>query len=625
MQLPPSGHNAPPTAQGTFAKTPLPHLLVYALERGLSGSFQLMFGGHAAATALFTQGFPAKVRLADGVHFLGDVLCELGLLGPAELERALAARAESPRLLGEILLELGLVDGASLELGLRAQVERKLEHLFTLPAETEYAYYDALDLLSDYGGAPNAIDPLATLWRGVRKAPAWEHVDATLKRIDPAAVRLKPTAQVERFGFSDVEMDAIDLLRQRPLRVADLAHTQVLGPSAAQLLVYCLVITKQTELVDASEFGASQAFARLQLQARPVQKSPLIAAEPVLRSTSDGRIASPMPQAILVGGASPGGDIASLISSTIDAPPSAAPSTAAAAKPPSASPFPAGSATAAAAAQPAPAAPLTNEQSALKAKILERARQIASQNYFQMLGVPQDAAPEAVEKAFIGLAKVWHPDRLPAALHDVREACSKVFTHITEAHATLSDPARRADYMTLLKEGGATPEDQAKIQAVIEAATEFQKAEILFKRNDLAKAYELVKRAYELDPEQADYLAMIAWLEAQQPAGTTREKTLEKIAVLDECIRRNPRSERAYFWRGLLYKRIDETTKSIRDFKQAAELNPRNLDAIREVRLHTLRGGTASKPPPPPSQRPGAKPPPAPETLGGLFGKLFKK
>jgi tetratricopeptide (TPR) repeat protein len=89
----------------------------------------------------------------------------------------------------------------------------------------------------------------------------------------------------------------------------------------------------------------------------------------------------------------------------------------------------------------------------------------------------------------------------------------------------------------------------------------------------------------------------------------------------------NANSERAYFWRGMLWKRIDESAKALKDFKKASELNPRNLDALREVRLHNIRGGQ-SKPPPGGgsggASRPGAKPAPS-EGLGGLFGKLFKK
>jgi hypothetical protein len=76
----------------------------------------------------------------------------------------------------------------------------------------------------------------------------------------------------------------------------------------------------------------------------------------------------------------------------------------------------------------------------------------------------------------------------------------------------------------------------------------------------------------------------------------------------------------------MLHKRNDDGKKAIQDFKKVAEMNPRNLDATREVRLYHMRGGSKA-PAPPGTTAPGTsrKPPPQPETLGGLFGKLFKK
>ncbi len=679
MQNPPA-----PTAQGSFAKTPFPHLLVYALERRLTGSFELFVGGANVASLVVIGGAPAKLRTSEGVHYLGDVLLELGMIDQAQLSASHARLQESPRLQGQILQEMGILDEARLDLGLRAQLERKLEHLFTLPVESEFAFFENHDALARYGGAPTPIDPLPVLWRGIRQRPSWEHVDATLRRVGSAAVRIGPSAQIDRFQFSRAEASAVELLRQRTMRVVDLAATKVVGPSAAQLLVYCLVITKQVEVVETASVRppgrpqpipppplggppsaplSGQAFARVQLQARPVQRQPLVVEEVApIASPGDGRIASPLPQSIpLPEEARPGSasDIGALISTAIQssipppvdpgsvplaaavptgmafAPPASAPILPVAAPsepkiptpPPSAPPAKASTPGMAAVVPPSPASnrELTVEQNALKQKILERADGITAQNYFEMLGVQQDAPVEAIQKTFITLAKVWHPDRLPAALSDVKDACSKVFSHLTEAHATLTDPERRKEYMTLLKEGGATPDEQAKVQAVLEAATDFQKAEFHLKRNDMAKAYELAKRAFDLDPEQADYLALMAWVEAQRSENLGKEKTLEKVAVLDKAIKMNPSCERAYFYRAQLYKRAEEPRKAYQDFKKAVELNPRNLDAAREVRLHRMRGGASVPPPGAPTAARPSKPVPPAEGLGGLFGKLFKK
>lgn len=268
---------------------------------------------------------------------------------------------------------------------------------------------------------------------------------------------------------------------------------------------------------------------------------------------------------------------------------------------------------------PAAASQLSPEHAALRAKILERAETISSLDYFDMLGVPKTAAPADVQKAFIALAKTWHPDRLPAALADVKDACSKVFSHITEANATLTDPKRRESYLALVKDGGASPDEQAQVMAVVEAATEFQKAEVFLKRNDTAKAYDHVRRAYALDPEQADYLALMTWLEALRPDEQTKDKTLLKIRALDGCIEKNAKCERAFFFRGQLYKRLEDPASAVRDFKRASELNPRNLDAAREVRLYTMRTEKAAAT----ATKETAKTPK--EDVKNLLGKLFKK
>lgn len=617
-----------PTASGSLAKTPFPHLLVYALERRLTGTFELSLADASIAAMLVIGGCPAKIRSSEPSHHLGTVLSELGLITPQQLQTSLARmQQEGPLLQGQILVEMGAIAPEQLEAGLRSQVERKVEQLFGLSRDASFTYYDGVDLVQGFGGTPTPIDPFPVLWRGVRQTPSWEHVETTLQRVSGALLRLSATAQLDRFAFGPQELQAIDRLRERPLRVVDV--TNLVGPAMGQVLIYLLMILKQVDLVEAqappppqpassarlpttanvpSPPSSGQAFARLQLQRQAAR--PLVVEEQVAPSSAhDERISSPGMQA-------PAPPAASVVMPSIPAAPP---------PPPVASDAPVREEPALPGSESAaPANALTAEQNALKAKILERAEQINSQDYFQMLGLGSDATPEAVQKAFIGLAKVWHPDRLPAALVDVKDSCSKVFTHLTEAHATLIDAAKRQDYMMLLKDGGATPDDQAKIQSILEAATEFQKAEFLLKRNlNDPQAYALIKRCVALDSEQADYMATLAWLDAQKPEWQGKDKTLEKVLVLDRCIQKKPKSERAHFYRAMLYKRADMQSKAIMDFTRAAELNPRNLDAAREVRLHNMRTGASKPPPVAPAER--SKAAQAADGLGGLFGKLFKK
>ena len=191
---------------------------------------------------------------------------------------------------------------------------------------------------------------------------------------------------------------------------------------------------------------------------------------------------------------------------------------------------------------------------------------------------------------------------------------------MSEAHATLTDKDKRERYARLMKEGGETPEQQEQIANVVNATVEFQKAEICLKKNDLPRAEELARRALAMDPDQADYIALLAWVLAQRPDAQSPEATQARIADLDSAIKLNERCERAYFYRAMLYKRHNRINLAFADFKKVADLNPKNIDAQRELRLSDMRGG--------PPRRVETAPPPKGESVapkGGLFQKIFKK
>jgi tetratricopeptide (TPR) repeat protein len=279
---------------------------------------------------------------------------------------------------------------------------------------------------------------------------------------------------------------------------------------------------------------------------------------------------------------------------------------------------------------PPPPPSLSPELAERWREIVDLAARIDRSDYFMMLDLARDATSDEVETAFFALAKRWHPDRLPAELSPVRDACSHVFARMSDARATLGDEDGRKKYMGLLAEGAGSPEMQETVVRIVEAASHFQKAEVCFKRNDFVQAETLCRRALELDATQPDYIAMLAWLVAMKPENQSPDKTLASIEQLTRAIKMSDKCEKAFFWRGLLFKRLGKNDLALKDFREAVELNPRNIDAAREVRLHHMRGGSrTSAPPARRSSSPSPqKPPPRggePGAKGSLFGRLFKK
>jgi molecular chaperone DnaJ len=72
-------------------------------------------------------------------------------------------------------------------------------------------------------------------------------------------------------------------------------------------------------------------------------------------------------------------------------------------------------------------------------------------NYYEILGVPKDAAEQDIKKAYRKLAVQHHPDKNP----ETRAEAEIKFKEIAEAYEVLSDPQKRSQYDL----GGSTPTD----------------------------------------------------------------------------------------------------------------------------------------------------------------------
>ena len=196
-----------PTASGTLARTPLVHLLLYAMDKKLTGTIELFAPDKRSAVVLFAKGEPTKVRTSDPVAYLGQVLLELGHIDGDRLSRSLADLAKlkvgSAKLHGALLLETGAIDAGKLRAGLAEQIGRKLRHAAGMPADTAYAYYDDFDALGSWGGRDSeGVDPVPYLWGMLREFTPWEHVNAALAKVATSPLRLARGADVARLGLA---------------------------------------------------------------------------------------------------------------------------------------------------------------------------------------------------------------------------------------------------------------------------------------------------------------------------------------------------------------------------------------------------------------------------------------
>jgi predicted TPR repeat methyltransferase len=116
--------------------------------------------------------------------------------------------------------------------------------------------------------------------------------------------------------------------------------------------------------------------------------------------------------------------------------------------------------------------------------------------------------------------------------------------------------------------------------------------------------------------KEADYPAMKAWILLMRD-GIEEEEIADEIrSLLRKTFSLNSDHVHGHFVRAHFLKRMGQHDKALKHFKKVAKLDPKNLEAAREVRIGVMRkskGRTSAPPPGSSGKRPS------------IFGKFFKK
>ncbi len=512
---------------------PLPELLVALLDRQLAGTLVIQETDGSKSALLIVRGAPAKARLAHNPVFLGETLVELGAIDEATRKSSLQDAMDSGRPHGQVLVSQGLVDDTSLFVALREQLHRQTLALCELPPETAFGLYPA-NYLDGWGPSPEwRVKPLPLVWRALVDKSSAARVDQVVSRLGTRELRMRFEAPVARYRLDQNELALVNVLRAKPQPLAQLQNSGVGSEERVRRAVFALVMTRQVDL------SADQG---LPVGHQEPPESPQSVLPPALRPQ-----AQPQPR------------------------PRSSHPTRESSMPPRSN---------------GPTAPKRSleETEAFRREVLVRERR-GNLSYYEQLGVDATTDAATIRAAFFQLAKRWHPDRLTDELSDLREVVTRTFAHMGEAHQVLTDEDQRRRYDEVLKNGGV--DEQEKVMAVVRAAGAFQKAEVLVKKRDFAKALVEAEAAYDGDPEQAEYAALYAWLSARE----LTQGFDEPLRILEGAVEREPDNVRVRWYRGQLLKKAGLETRAMRDFKHIVSLKPHHVEALRELRLHDMRKG----------------------------------
>lgn len=205
-------------------------------------------------------------------------------------------------------------------------------------------------------------------------------------------------------------------------------------------------------------------------------------------------------------------------------------------------------------------------------------------NHFEMLGVSRQATAEECKRAYFSLAKDHHPDR-HGGQPDTRALADQIYGLLSNAYAVLSDPRSRDPYVRSLHHRARSAAAEA-VSRVLTADGLVQRAEHLLKRRRWQPAWECLRQAVQLCPEEAELHALLGWsLFMTQPADP--EVTRQAEAHLEKALSMNPDEDRAHVLMGRLYKSTGRTDLAEREFEKAVRCNPDCAEARQELRARS--------------------------------------
>ena len=463
-----------------------------------------------------------------------------------------------------------------------------------------YAFYEA-DLVGDSAGALRGqVDVLALIATALRGDVPKDAMVRVIRKLGLERQRVKKGAPLPRLALQSNEMAFVELMRAEPATAAILIE-QFGDPKVAQRMLYLLAITESLEPyrpVSQQKLRAVSASSQRTQRASspPGPRSSVSSSGSMLPPTGRGSRPPGMRDSSL-----PGGDSV-LPASISNMPPGKTLSGEIVAPRPMPGQPPAG----------------------LDAEHLERWEEVARvigmmdrQNYFQMLGVKESADSNEISKKYMSLAKIWHPDRLPPELSELRPWVEEIFHLLTVSSDTLGDTTKRTAYQKTVMQGGGTPESERKLNVMVEAAINFQKVDVLVKRRRYDDAMEICDAAMAVVRKEADYPAMKAWILLLRD-GVDDEGVADQIRdLLRKTFAINPDHVQGHFVRATFLKRQGDHDKALKHFKKVSKLDPKNLEALREVRIGNMRQSRGRSSAPPPSRGDSKRP--------SIFGKFFKK
>ncbi len=206
------------------------------------------------------------------------------------------------------------------------------------------------------------------------------------------------------------------------------------------------------------------------------------------------------------------------------------------------------------------------EAAALRKEVTEKHARVDLDHY-GLLGIPRNATPAEIKRAYFNAAKRLHPDALSrTGLEALRKPANELFARIAKAYAVLSDPKARRDY-----DADAAGGEEGEAERIAQAETLYRKGEILVRKGAFQEAMQFLAPAVELWPEDAEYRSALGW--ALYKKGKSEPQPAR--AHLSKAVQLDPKNAVAHYRLGVVLRTPGEQEAAQKALAIAKQLDPK--------------------------------------------------
>lgn len=207
-------------------------------------------------------------------------------------------------------------------------------------------------------------------------------------------------------------------------------------------------------------------------------------------------------------------------------------------------------------------------------------------NYYRLLGINKNATRQEIRKAYLLLAKKYHPDNFMDK--EEAEKMQEKFSLIVNAYKTLWDENKRTEYDRTLS--SVSYKDKVKKSPKnVQAKIAFKNGLAFYKKGDFWRAEKYFKSAVLLSSGSPLYKSYLGLALIRQG-----RRTDEALQYCKEAIEQELYNSIFHVNLGIVYNIIGDKKNAIRCFEEALSWNENDLRAQEELQKMKNKEGKKS-------------------------------